>query len=125
MARTKKEVVETPVAEAVEATAAEATVKKTTARKTTKKTDAEKETLDAAQKDFIAEVLKETGILDGKIWYVVIRNSLYDSYFLSLNRLKEVFGEYIEIFEKDCDGETKSFVRLNNKGKEIVNMIRG
>lgn len=44
MARTKKEVVETPVAEAVEATAAEATVKKTTARKTTKKTDAEKET---------------------------------------------------------------------------------
>lgn len=89
------------------------------------KTDAEKEILDATHKDFVLKVLEETGMANGKIQYVVINKSVYCSYFLSLNRLKEVFGEYIEIFEKDCDGETKSFVRLNNKGKEIINMIRG
>ncbi len=64
-------------------------------------------------------------IVNGKIKYIELYGTKTKSYFFSLNKLKEVFSEYIEMYEKIIDGGTRTYVRLNQKGKEIIKMIRG
>lgn len=94
--------------------------------KTTKcRTDVKKEFIDSVHEEINGHYVEVSKVVNNQIQYIEIVGTKDNSYFLSMNRLKEVFSEYVEMCEKIIDGETRTHVRLNQKGKEIVKMIRG